>query len=618
MTTRGRYYKAPPDTPAYPGVHNLGSRVWWDSNWNHTVTLGEDPIAPHGWDTGMQPAVLPHSNRIAGDPTCIALGELTTHAAVPGTLDDGFPASCYDAPNVPLDPIFHHAASIWRCQVQLFYARIIDMMYTENIGQAFFELGQFFGSAPRITFHRGTVAFPSVFTIVHPTYAVAIVHGTVNYQQLALQAFATIAGPTNIGIYGTVPLWYNASSHMHQLLLDDGMQPGTAFMMAGHSYGGAITLNLCARYRHADPTRIIRYLTFGAPKPGDTRLINLLRLCSGVDLANNHDFVTVLPPDIHLLNPVIAILGLFGLTVWDQWQSPPNSTLQYEDGHLEVNTPTLLDTATLLGFVQRVLLNLSLFGMPAHTIPEYIQRIGLRCRNDAWPANGNLLLGAFDLTNPSVVFKGLPAFLGRIALRGFEHVTGKLRVKELYRRSKLYLHDFHGGAQLPRIGLGELPRSDDKVSLRGYQVYYSKMVITPPPLADGKIAFLPPLTLPHGLLKLSGDITRDGTTCGKAFWMELGVSYTFTIDDGADVWFQWLAPLGHYHVTCSASGIPFAAGLIYRGNSCAALVNNGFIPPVGGCSDVDNTFLQYIWINVSNNHTGSPQNITFEVDAGTC
>jgi len=479
----------------------------------------------------MTPSVLPHAAQIAGTADCIAQGELLSHAAKPEDLDGGFPVSCYRSPDVPLDPIFHRASSVWRCQTQLFYSRIIDYMYADSIGAAFFELQQFFGLQPRITFHRGTSQFPGVFTIVDSTYCVVIIHGTNNYQQLALQAFQTITGPTNVGIYGTVPLWYNASSYVHNLLLDDGMTAGMPIMIVGHSYGGAVTLNLAARYRYADDTRLIRYLTFGAPKPGDQRLIDLVKLCAGVDLANTEDFVTVLPPDIHLLQPVIAILGLVGLAVWESWKSPPNSTLQYPDGHLEVNVPTLLDTQTLLGFVQRVLLHQTLFGMPAHTIPEYMDRISTRCRNDTMPAAGNLGEADRILSARKTGFRGFDLMLGRIGLSGLPIARGRVRLGVAW-AGRLLLHAYE-------VAFGELDFTSYRIELAAIEL--NRGIVVP----YGNEVFSPSHPQPHYAKLTFNDGKPDySNTCDTATDLTLSTTTMLFVGHDSIIW--WRIPTSSF------------------------------------------------------------------------
>jgi Lipase (class 3) len=412
----------------YPGWHNLCARVWRDHNYENVVTLGESETSPHIYNPGSPPAQLPRSNAIVGSASCLASGELVSHALPPAGSVDGFPPACF----VPsgLDPEFIDNTDIWRCKNQLWYAQVIELLYANNIGAATDVCRQAFGPAPVITWHPGGSLYPGVLTLVTPSYAVAIAHGTTQYQQVALYSFYGIAPPNNFGIFSTNNAFYSASTYLHTLLVGDGMVAGTPIMLAGHSYGGAMCLLLAARYRFVDATRDIRFLTYGAPKSGDARLSALLGQCIGLAVENDQDFVPLLPPDLSALTPVIAILGLQSLTVWVPWRRCPTTLLQFADGTTAINVAGTMSTATLLAMVQRVLAHLTLFGFPAHPIQEYIARISLRCQNQDFPAAGaiglgvqqpdkgfgQLGLGVVPGARGELVLAAIPAALGSLGL----------------------------------------------------------------------------------------------------------------------------------------------------------------------------------------------------------
>jgi hypothetical protein len=371
---------------------------------------------------------LPNVERV-GSYLCIAQGETIADAlSVPS--DQGFPPRCY-TPKVPLDPVFNATTAMFRCSVQQFYIRVIDLMYAGETGEALTLCRQFFGPIPSIRFHSGTTTLPGFITVVAPDYSVAIVHGTTNYQQLALQAFYTVSGPTNYGAYGTNGQWYAGSQWVHDGLVADGTQPHQAIFLAGHSYGGASVLNLAARYRFADPERLIRGITYGAPKPGDSRMTRLLADCAILNLQNQADFVCVLPPDIDLLSPVMTLIGNFGLIPWNLWKPPPNTLLCNPDGSTVPNGIVTLDTATLTGFVNQVLAHQTLFGIPAHTTPEYIRRIALRCPNEGWPAKGNLGLQGANLARGQIVWKNFAVANGRVGLKIAGVAQGRLGIRAI-------------------------------------------------------------------------------------------------------------------------------------------------------------------------------------------
>lgn len=327
---------------------------------------------------------------IVGDAACLRNGELRANALDQADIKNGFNAACF-VPETPNDDLWMIASSWSSCALQFFYARVISWLYDGNttaIGIAFRLL---LGNAPTITYHRGTILLPDVVTVVWPTAAVAVVDGTSNFQQLATQAFLSIIPPTNIGLYGTLALWYSASSWVHQCLQTDGANPTGSVMLVGHSYGGATVANLAARYRAANRDRAIRYLTFGCPKPGDQRLQSYLSFCPGLALADDDDPVPAIPPNNLALYPVMVALGVFRLAVWTEWLRIPNQALQAFDGSLTFNQEATLGFATLLNFAQRALAGQLLPAFPGHPVDEYAARIITRCPFAEWPVSDTLM-----------------------------------------------------------------------------------------------------------------------------------------------------------------------------------------------------------------------------------
>jgi hypothetical protein len=175
-------------------------------------------------------------------------------------------------------------------------------------------------------------------------------------------------------------------------LVADGYMGNVPIMLAGHSYGGAVALIIAARLRFSSSTVQIRYLTYGCPKIGDERLIRLLQLCEGFDIANDGDVVTILPPDLRTVTPVELIVGLPSLLRYVAWERPPHQMLMRDDGTIAPRLATLIDTTTLLFMVQKVIALLPLEVISAHFIGTYIQRLALRCSLPFIPA-GTIVLG---------------------------------------------------------------------------------------------------------------------------------------------------------------------------------------------------------------------------------
>jgi pimeloyl-ACP methyl ester carboxylesterase len=490
-TTRGRYFVVPDSTPVYPGFHLLGSRNWLSDNYRIEQTLGEDLDTPQVWFPGTAPVQYPLP-QVVGTASCVEIGDTLSDAVSGESLVAGFPPSCFQAS--PLDPLFITYSDIWRCRTQLYYAQIIEALYAGSIAVATQMIYGAFGPGVVVRWHPGGGAYPGVLTVAGPGWFIAAGHGTTNFQQIALYSFYGVAPPSDVGIFSTNFQFYDAADYLHGILVADGMTPNMPLMLAGHSYGGAMVQLLAARYRVAFPNRIIRFLTYGAPKSGDPRFKSILERIDGLALENDQDFVPLLPPDLSALEPVIRITGLGGLTVWVPWQRPPTTLLQYDDGTVAADTPGTMSTGTLLTMVLQVIAHQTVFGMPAHPINQYIQRIALRCQNEPEPAAGNVILGA--LYNFSPVELGLerlgggPAG-GRLAIHPGPALRGALELTEPPQAEgalELLSEAVAGGAVVhvrPQVQAGQL-------AIAGITVSDGRVVVNGVTLVDGALELAPP------------------------------------------------------------------------------------------------------------------------------
>jgi hypothetical protein len=383
LITGGRYYFADAGTPHLSARHNYGSRNWHDTNWPIVQTLGENLTCARPWDDGAQPAAIPLA-QVVGTLDCITNGESLGGQIDPATLIDGFAPQCF-LPKPHNVQQWERASAYSSCSIVRFYERIIDWMYADNVGRITAAFLSFLGPSATVNVHTQANLMPSVTTVITPYFSVAVVDGTRDFQQLALQAFQSISRPTNHGAFGTLPLWYEASSWIHSKLTQDGAPGNGPVFLCGHSYGAAAALVLAGRYRNWNSSRTINYLTFGCPKIGDTRLVELVRQCAGTDLANDNDIVTVVPPDYATLLPVMIALGMPNLAVWADWIRPPNQLRQDADGTLVANAFPLLDFTTLLGMTNRVLSGQEINPIVGHPITEYLRRTVLRCPDAEWP-----------------------------------------------------------------------------------------------------------------------------------------------------------------------------------------------------------------------------------------
>lgn len=381
---RGRYYFSPANTPFVQGATLFGSRNW-DGTGTITgdeppgsvpVVLGEVRGQPQRWDSGALPVVLPAAVAV-GDPGCLLNGESIADATPASEIDGGFVAGCY-LPQQPPNPDLEFGFTVWSCPTQLFWIQQIDLLYNNENADVVTNCTRRFAGAT-ITIVKKTTLYPQYVLVVNPSYACVAACGTDNLAQVLIQALQGFSGPQDFGVFSTGNLWYQFADNLIAALDAQGALDGRPLLFAGHSYGGASAMIAAARLALAQPKTEIRYITYGAPKPGDARLRDLLDLAfDGVSLANDGDFISALPPSADVLEAMSSV-GPFGVVLgWTRWQYPPQTTLLYQ-AQLLKNTYQRFDSRSLVAYISAVIATGSLATVPAHASSAYFNKIRLRC-----------------------------------------------------------------------------------------------------------------------------------------------------------------------------------------------------------------------------------------------
>jgi len=425
VETQGRYYFTPEGTPFVKGEHHFQSGRWFPTNFDIDTGLGPVLTTPEKYYNGRQPAVLPKAE-ILGSTACLAAGGLISNAIEAEGIFDGFPTSCF-APQTPIDRRWALVSTGDACQLNFFYARILEWMYANQqilIAQAFEQL---IGPDVIVTWRAGNAFFPDVVVAQVEGFSVVVVDGTQTYQQLAMQAFAAITGPTNIGIFSCSLAWYAASSWVINVAIAAGVDFAKPVMLVGHSYGGAAVTTAVARLRAWDKTRTLASLTFGSPKVGDSRMNFLLGGAPAWNVLNAEDIVGVLPPDFTTTYPISVALALPSLLRWNLWDQLPNRFTQGLGGAIKPNNYPILDYPTLLELTQKILLGQPFDTIIFHSPAAYAEKIFERCPNAGWPIEPDLW--AFLLGNPPPPIGGVGLggnldALGGVGLGGGEVALG--------------------------------------------------------------------------------------------------------------------------------------------------------------------------------------------------
>jgi hypothetical protein len=466
-TVWGRYYRVHADkkgiplVPFYPGPHLFGSQRWWEKNFQlEQPELGELISARQQWDNGSPQFPLPEAVTV-GSASCLVDGESIGEALTPDSpLRDGsYPVQCYVIP--PIDPI-EWGFNVYRCPVQLWWLQRLWELDNGFRGNLAAEVAVKFPDA-QVFFPRPQRLLPPTCLIVSPRYAVILFSPTQNGEQALIEVIEGILGPVDMGGFSTANLWYQQSERGLIRLSDHGVTINTPLLCVGYSYGGACAQIAAAIARLGNANRLVRWLSFGAPRAGDDRMQALLGLPTrGCGLANDDDIITAIPPDVDVIPGLRLVLG-DAVLAWNRWQPARETWKLFHDGHVEENAYPVPTVAEMVTLFLHVVGTGTFFGIPAHSLIEYEQRLFRRCPVRQAVGDGAMGLGGgpelLGLNAPDVhAFDRLALFgpaarlgAGRLGMRSVPPVPARGYLGMAGRRAGKGLLSLWGG--LPRIGV---------------------------------------------------------------------------------------------------------------------------------------------------------------------
>lgn len=564
----GRYYRVPhsptgvPLVPPYPGPTIFGSREWHEKNWPiEQPALGEVLDAKHTWDNG-NPPLLPPLPAFVGDEDCIANGE-TIIQGLPLTSAaryDSWPTACFILTDTD---VWGRAASVYTCRVQRYWADRVAELEANRITDLTRTLEARFPGAV-VTFHDGEVFFPKLCTVVHPDYSICMYAATANLRQALVEVIEGVLAPVDRGGFSTTLLWQQQAQRGLMALSADGANGARPVLFVGYSYGGAAAMVAAAMCRLERANRTIRYLTYGAPKPGDGRLQDLLALPTrGCALANRDDLITLIPPDRISLLPAQVVLGQ-NFRPWALWEFPRETWIQEPDGSVRQNEYPVLATGPLLALIAFVIANRTFFGYPAHNINQYRARLALRC-----PGPGALRVAG-----------GLPAARLDVAVR--QPAAGK---------AEFTAHDVALGslALVPAVPTGTLAlrtAASGELASVGLVAGYNtdgKLAVSMPPFEfpDGALG-IKDGGVPSGRIDLRGNFNVNGgslvlcsptfgTGCNDAVPMPYDTLVGLTVPANTTLWCVLPQPAVLWHLRFFDWVTNALVRSIFWGNNCGSL-----------------------------------------------
>jgi len=328
--------------------------------------------SPFRFYNGQGPVIHPPA-RIIGRGECISQGE-TPGDLTPG-LVDGFDQRCWiTEPDTSLPLIL--SLDVTQDEHQLALGRIQQELYI-NAEAAGLMLQQLLGPGSAVAVVPNSASLiPGSLIGTQGDLTVVIVSGTGNPQQLALQGLLGLAGPVDQGSYSTVPLWQSAALAVQNRVLSSPAVQTGRIVVVGHSYGGAVANIMTARYLQNNPDRDVQLLTWGCPLPGDERLILLTRNARAVNLVNDGDIVTAVPPTGNLLEGVSWLFPKEIRLGWGKWRYPLRRVGLALSGERR-SSPNPNDMLGIaLTVARQAALSQQIPSITAHDMAEYLRRMG--------------------------------------------------------------------------------------------------------------------------------------------------------------------------------------------------------------------------------------------------
>lgn len=324
----GFYWFCEPETPFYPGLHQLGSRDWTSDERVPEPLLGEY-WGDRKWYRGDAPARRPLPV-LVGSPDCIKNGD---EPGLPIVLDRSafcgqiLPPACYS----PESEILHLTNPL-DCVFGKNSADIINLAYTDLPAAAAAVEAILGPTAVVSTFSQPGPFVPAGVIALIGTTAVVWLTGTTTFEQAAAQALYFGFGLVNLGLYSSSGLYEAAAFVISDQLTAASGAGATRVVLCGHSFGGAVCMVLAAKMRLANPARDVEILTLGAPAPGDERLIDLIDTMIQMHYCNERDPIPLLPPSGVEFAFLFPIIGALLALSWNAFARPPRVRMITQDG----------------------------------------------------------------------------------------------------------------------------------------------------------------------------------------------------------------------------------------------------------------------------------------------
>lgn len=201
--------------------------------------------------------------------------------------------------------------------------------------------------------------------------------GSSTYQQLALQAAASFAGPRPCGPVKTSTFWCNSFQFLWIRNVFYSLPARSKVVIAGHSYGGVMASLFAVFIKQQNPDYDVSLITYGCPCPGDQSFSDRLWNIKAVHLVNRGDPVASIPPGGTQFNWVSFLLAPVQILAWRQWIPLRNRTAVRDDGSYYFTSNIEADLAVLQVLTEQLILDIVPDPFAAHNQWEYVARLKL-------------------------------------------------------------------------------------------------------------------------------------------------------------------------------------------------------------------------------------------------